>query len=101
MLDKDLLSELRATQDRVERGEDVDIAACQHLIARVNERAASAPRVELTALQSGVKALTDAVHDRMAEIDSKLRRIKKGRKGVHGYARLRSHSTAQRLRKRV
>lgn len=98
---EDLLSELRTTQDCVERGEDVDIAACQHLIARVNQFAASAPPAELVSLQAGVKALTGAVHARMAEIDKKLRRIKKGRKGVHGYARLRSHSTAQRLRKRV
>jgi hypothetical protein len=97
----DLLSELHTTRTRVEQGEDVDIASCEALIGRVNQHAASAPPAELESLQAGVKALTDAVQSRMTEIDQKLRRIRKGRKGVHGYARLRSHSTAQRLRKRV
>lgn len=89
------------TQSRVEDDGDVDLKRCEALIARVNQHAASAPRAELEALQAGVTALTDAVQARMSKIDQKLSRIKKGRKGVHGYARLRSHSTAQRLRKRV
>lgn len=97
----DLLTELHATRDLVERGEDVDIAACAALIGRVNQRAADAPPAELRSLQAGVGALTAAVEARMQEIDEKLQRIRHGRKGVHGYARLRSHSTAQRLRKRV
>lgn len=97
----DLLAALSETRSLVESGEDVDIAACEALIARVNEHAASAPRAELEALQAAVNGLTDAVQARMQEIDEQLKRIQKGHRGVHGYAQLRSHSTAQRLRKRV
>lgn len=97
----DLLTELDATRALVERGEDVDIVACEALIGRVNQYASSAPPAELESLQAAVGALTQSVQARMQAIDDKLKRISKGRKGVHGYARLRSHSTAQRLRKRV
>ncbi|MEC7947066.1 MAG: hypothetical protein VX265_05825 [Myxococcota bacterium] len=97
----DLLAELDATRSFVEAGEDVDIAGCEALIARVNQHASHASRADLEMLQAGVQALTEAVYDRMDEIDDKLKKIRDGHRGVHGYARLRSHSTAQRLRKRV
>lgn len=96
-----LLEELEAARAVVERGEDVDIAACEALIGRVNAHAAGAPRAELEALQAAVQALTDSVQERMRDIDAQLQKIQEGRRGVHGYAQLRSHSTAQRLRKRV
>ena len=97
----DLLAELDATRCLVEAGDDVDVAACEALIGRVNQHAASASRADLEALQAGVEAMTAAVHARMGEIDGKLKKIREGHRGVHGYGSLRSHSTAQRLRKRV
>jgi hypothetical protein len=97
----ELLAELGSMRTLVEAGADVDVPACESLIGRVNQHASSASRSELEALQENVRLLTVAVTARMQEIDDKLGRIREGRRGVQGYARLRSHSTAQRLRKRV
>ena len=92
---------LQATSGRLRAGEEVEAADCEALIQRVNTYAATAAVGELRLLKAGVDELTAAVHVRMAEIDQALQRAKEGRRGVQGYSQLRSHSTAQRLRKRV
>jgi adenylate kinase family enzyme len=92
---------LQAARARLQAGEEVEVAECEALIRRVNGYASTATTGELRLLKAGVDDLTEAVHARMEEIDEALQRVHDGRRGVHGYAQLRSHSTAQRLRKRV
>jgi len=92
---------LQAACARLQAGEEVEVAECESLVQRVNAYASTAAVDELHLLKAGVDDLTEAVHARMAEIDHALKRVKEGRRGVQGYSQLRSHSTAQRLRKRV
>ena len=97
----ELIEALADTRVRLERGEDIDVQECEVLVQKVNAFAANASPEDLGALKAGIEGLTAAVHERMGEIDATLKRVLDGRRGVHGYSQLRSHRTAQRLRKRV
>ena len=97
----ELIEALADTRERLERGDDIDVRECELLVQQVNTFAAKASPEDLGALKAGIEALTAAVQERMGEIDATLKRVLDGRRGVHGYSQLRSHRTAQRLRKRV
>ena len=96
-----LLDEVHACRDRLSRPDDVDFDEYERLVARVTEVAPSLDTGQLTDLRDAFAELTEAAEARMEAVGEQLKQIQKSRRGVRGYARLRSHSTAQRLRKRA
>jgi hypothetical protein len=96
-----LLGELRATRGVLERGEDIDTAACADLIAAIHEIAPSLPAALVEQLRDELAGLEDEARDVMKLIDERLGELRKTQRGVHGYGSLRGHHKAQKLNRRA
>ena len=98
-------ADLRARLDQAARAvstdEVVDVQSLRELALEAVSTASLCTTHEKKAILLGVQRLQLALKSRMSKTTERLNGMGKGRRAVHGYASLRSHTTPQRMYRKV
>lgn len=96
-----LVEEARLLLDALEDGAEIDAARVAHWVAQLQAEGAALPMDDVAFCNEVLGAVREQVRLQLSAVDGELAGLQLRRRGMRGYAHLRSQKVQQRLNRRA